>query len=169
MSPSTTTGLHDGDEEVHDVFGVAHRILAGSAQTDGAAAAVEITIPPGTGSAPHTNQREALLWYVIDGVIDFETEEGLVELERGQVVFMHRSSHHRFTNAADRPARALMVALPGGIEGFFREAASALRGGPATAPPSPEAVAAFAQVAERFGIELQNHSVDSPQPAARPG
>lgn len=158
MSPSTKVRLHESDE-VHDVFGVAHRILVGSAETDGAAAVFEITVPPGTGSAPHTDQREALLWYVIEGVIDFETAEGPVELERGGAVFMDRNSRHRFTNTADRPARALMVALPGGIEGFFREAASALPAGPSTAPPSPEAVAAFAQVAERYGIELHNDSV----------
>jgi quercetin dioxygenase-like cupin family protein len=148
-----------GEGEVHDLFGIAHRILVASEQTGGAAAVVEITIPPGAGSVPHTDEREALAWYVIDGVVDFETEEGPLTLEPGGAVFMVRNSRHRFANTGDRPARALMVAVPGGIEAFFREAASALRTAPRTAPPSPEAIEAFAQVAGSYGIELHTESL----------
>jgi quercetin dioxygenase-like cupin family protein len=158
MSGATAV-QHDGEEEVHDLFGVAHRILVASEQIGGAAAVVEITIPPGAGSVPHTNQREALAWYVIDGVVDFETEEGPRTLEPGGALFMVRHSRHRFANIGDRPARALMIALPGGIEAFFREAASALRTTLPTAPPSPETVEAFAQVAARYGIELHTESI----------
>ncbi len=158
MGETKTFHLHEHEGELHDVFGVAHRTVIASAQTGGAAAIVEITIPPGAGSPPHTDQREALAWYVIEGVIDFETGGRELELQPGGAVFMERNSLHRFANTSDAPARALLVALPGGIEGFFREAATVLRNAP-TDPPSPEAVAAFAQVAERYGIELHNESV----------
>ena len=153
-----TFHLREKDGEVHDVLGVEHRIVVGSEHTEGGAAVIDIRIPPGTGSAPHTDQREALVWYVIEGVLDFETERGLLELEVGDAVFMERNSRHSFANAGDRPARALMVALPGGIEGFFREAASVLPTATPGAPPPPKTLEAFAQVAGRYGIELHEAS-----------
>lgn len=156
-SRSPLHSRHDRDD-VHDVLGVAHRILVGSEQSGGTTAVVEITVPPGTGAPPHTEQREALVWYVIDGVIDFQTEGGPLKLGAGAAVFMERNSRHGFANTGDRPARALMVAMPGGIENFFREAASVLPAGPPVGPPPPEVKEALAQVARRHGVELDQTS-----------
>ena len=131
-----------GDEgEVHELLGVAHRTLVGGETTNGAAAVVEITVPPGTGSPPHIDQREALVWCVVEGAIDFEAEAGPVTLEAGGAIFMPQGSWHGFANTGERSARALLVAVPAGIEGFFREAASVLP-------------AEFAEAAGRYGIEL---------------
>ena len=155
------SALHSphGGNDVHDVLGVTHRILVGSEQSDGATAVVEVTVPPGTGAPPHTEQREALVWYVIDGVLDFDTEGGPLKLDAGAAVFMERNSRHGFANTGDRPARAVMVAVPGGIENFFREAASVLPAGPPAGPPSPQVREALAQVARRHGVELDETSI----------
>ena len=163
------TSLHvqAGEGEVFDVLGVAHRILIGGAETNGEAAVVEITIPPGTGSPPHIDRREALVWYVAEGAIDFETEEGPVRLERGGAIVMKRDSQHGFANTGERPARALMVAVPAGIEGFFREAASVLPPGAPAGPPPAEVVGALAEVAGRYGIELSSKDARPVDVAAR--
>lgn len=158
MSEVKTVHVRAGHDDVHDVFGVEHRILVASEKTGGAATTVEVTIPPGTGSPLHSDERESLLWYGIEGAIDFEAEGERRTLEAGDVIFMERNSRHRFANSGDRPARALMVAVPGGIEGFFRDAASALRTAPLTQPPSPETLGAFTEVARRYGIEIYEAS-----------
>jgi hypothetical protein len=62
----------DGYADVHDIFGVEHRILVENETTGGVATMVEATLPAGTGSPLHTDERESLLWYGIEGAIDFE-------------------------------------------------------------------------------------------------
>jgi len=153
MSHSRFQLQGDGGE-VHRLLGVAHRILVGSEETNGAAAVVEITVPPGTGSPPHIDRREALVWYVVEGAIDFETEAGPVKLEAGGSIFLERDSWHGFTNRGNHPARGLLVAVPAGIEGFFREAASVLPAEAPAGPPPAEVANALAEVAGRYGIEL---------------
>lgn len=157
---ASTLHVQGGEGEVHDLLGVSHRILVGSEETDGAAAIVEITVPPGTGSPPHIDRREDLVWYVVEGAIDFETEAGQVELEAGGAIFMAKDSRQGFANTGEHTARGLLVAVPAGIEGFFREAASVL---PARAPsgaPPTEVASALAAVAGRYGIELMLEDAD---------
>ncbi len=62
-----TFHLQGGEAEVHNVLGVDHRIIVGSEQTEGAAAVVEIALLPGAGAPPHSEQREALVRYGIEG------------------------------------------------------------------------------------------------------
>ena len=150
----STLHLHSGEGDVYDVLGVEHRILLGSEESDGQVALVEVSIPPGGGSPPHIDRREALVWYVVDGAVTFETEAGPVTLEAGGAILMERNSWHGFANGGDRPARGLLFAVPAGIEGFFREAASVLPAGGPEGPPPPDVANRFAEVAERYGIEL---------------
>jgi quercetin dioxygenase-like cupin family protein len=159
MSGSTLQ-LQGDEGEVHRLLGVAHRILVGSEETNGAAAVVEITVPPGTGSPPHIDRREALVWYVVEGAIDFETEAGPVKLEAGGVIVLERDSRHGFTNRGDHPARGLLVAVPAGIEGFFSEAASVLPAKAPAGPPPADVANALAEVAGRYGIELMPKEAD---------
>ncbi len=152
--PGSTDAQQRGVEaEVHDVLGVAHRILIDSDETDGRVSLVEVSVSPGAGSPPHADRNEDLVWYVLEGSIDFEVEGRRQTLGAGDAVFMARNSRHMFTNSADRPARAILLAAPGGVEGFFREAALVLAGAPA-GPPPPATAEAFAHVALRYGIEL---------------
>lgn len=151
---ASTFHVQRGEGAVHDVLGVAHRILAGSEETNGAAAVVEITVPPGTGSPPHIDRRESLVWYLVEGAIEFETDAGPAKLEAGGAIFMAEGSRHGFANTGERSARALLVAVPAGIEGFFREAASVLSAGAPAGPPPAEVADALAAVAGGYGIEL---------------
>jgi quercetin dioxygenase-like cupin family protein len=155
----STFHLQSGEGEVHQLLGVAHRVLVGSEETRGAAAVVEVTVPPGAGSPPHIDRREALVWYVIEGAIAFETETGPVKLDAGGALFLERDSSHGFANSGDRPARAILAAVPAGIEGFFREASSVLPAEAPAGPPPAEVANALADVAGRYGIELVSNDV----------
>ncbi|HEX2110237.1 MAG TPA: hypothetical protein VHF67_01675 [Gaiellaceae bacterium] len=55
--------MHDGYADVHDIFGVEHRILVENETTGGVATMVEATLPAGTGSPLHPDERESLRWY----------------------------------------------------------------------------------------------------------
>lgn len=144
------------EADVYDLAGAEHRILMDGARTGGTAAVVEITVLPGAESPLHSDEREDLAWYVAEGTLDFETDAGGVTLTTGGCLFLPRRSRHAFTNSGSRPARAVMVAVPAGIEDFFRAAASVIPPGVPAGPPPPEALAAFGEVAQRHGVTLHN-------------
>ena len=58
-----------------------------------------------------------------------------------------------FKATGDTPARVLAIAVPGGIEDFFREVGSPAEG-PGLPPPAPVDIAALAQAAARHGNEF---------------
>ena len=143
------------DEQVHTFLGMRNSVLATTEETDGAFGAVEITVPAGGGPPLHTNSREALAYYGLEGKLSFVTDSGHRELHPGEVLSLRKGGTHTFVNKTDAPARALMIATPGGFEGFFAEAAREL---PPDAPggqPPPEMVAKLAEISGRYGMTLQ--------------
>lgn len=152
MSESRTP-MKDGNE-VYDLAGALHRILLDGGDTGGAAAVVEVTVLPGAGTPLHSEEHEDLVWHVIDGTLEFDTPDGTRTVEAGTSVFLPRGGIHAFANRGTDDAKAVMVAVPAGIEAFFREAATLLPAGVPAAPPPPEALAAFAELAAGHGITL---------------
>lgn len=139
---------------VYDLSGALHRIVLDGDSTGGAASVVEVTVLPGAGTPMHSDEREDLVWYVMDGALEFHVDEGTKTAEAGTSVFLPRRSIHGFVNTSSTPATALMIATPSGIETFFSEAAAVLPPGVPQGPPPPEAMSAFAELAARHGITL---------------
>jgi quercetin dioxygenase-like cupin family protein len=146
------------EAEVYDLGGAEHRILLDGQRTGGVAAVIEVIVLPGAGSPPHSDEREDLVWYVTEGTLEFDTDHGRVSLGSGGSLFCARGSRHAFENTGTQPAKAVMVAVPAGVEEFFRAAASVVPAGLPAGPPPPEAVAALADVARRHGIALDTRS-----------
>jgi quercetin dioxygenase-like cupin family protein len=94
-------------------LGIDNHVLLTAEQTGGDVALVEITIEPGAGAPLHTNSREALVWYTVDGTLTLQTEQGLLEAPPGSAIFLPTGSTHTFVNASGRPVRALLVCIPG--------------------------------------------------------
>ena len=147
-----TAVLSNDESEVAVFLGTSNRILVRSEQTDGALSAVEITVEPGAGAPLHTNTREALTWYVVDGRPIFQRDDGSVEVGRGELIFLPEGDTHAFTNQAERPAKALLICTPGGFEGFLVELGSRLPSGVPAGPPPQEALEAIAEVGDRYGV-----------------
>jgi len=141
-------------DQVHTFFGMRNSVLATSEETDGAFGAVEITVPPRGGPPLHTNTREALGYYGLEGKLSFVTESGHRELHPGEVLSLRKGGTHTFVNKTDAPARALMIATPGGFEGFFAAAARELPADAPGGPPPPEMVAKLAEISGRYGMTL---------------
>jgi quercetin dioxygenase-like cupin family protein len=137
--------------ETSTFLGMENRVLLKAGQTAGALGVIDISIQPGAGAPLHTNTRESLLWYVIDGTLTFQTEQGLVQTEEGSATFLPQGSKHTFVNASDHPVRALLVCVPGGFEEFLIELSGKLPAQLPAGPPSGDAIELIARTAERYG------------------
>jgi oxalate decarboxylase/phosphoglucose isomerase-like protein (cupin superfamily) len=129
------------------------RFLVTTAQSGGAALAVEVTIPAGGGPPVMHSHEPAELYRVESGELALYVEDDGGEVVRtvagpGAVVFIPARRQHTVRNETDAPARALAVFTPAAsIEAFFRAAATVA----AAQPPDPAELAALA---ERHGIEF---------------
>jgi quercetin dioxygenase-like cupin family protein len=135
-------------------LGMTNRVLASRDTTDGSLSVVEIVIGPGVGAPPHTNQREALTWYVLEGELTFFEGGTPVTRRAGELIFMPPDDVHTFLNQTDRDARALMICTPGGFEGFLVDVAEVLPDEAPDGPPPAEGVAAMQAVGDRYGLTL---------------
>src|SRR6058998_1330745 len=125
---------------------------------DGAEAAerfslVEHPMGPRALAAPlHRHTREDEYSFVLQGRMGALLGEDVVEAGPGDLVFKPRNQWHTFWNAGDEPCRILEIISPAGFERFFQELVAL--GGVAEADPE-----AFAQLRERYGLEMQPETV----------
>ena len=140
--------------QTYDLAGALHRVVLDGESTAGAATVVEVTLSPGAGIPMHSDEREDLVWYVVEGPMEFQTAEGARTLDPGASVFVRREEAHAVANTTTRPVTAVMIATPAGIEAFIRDAAAMLPPGVPSGPPPAEAIAAFAELAATHGITL---------------
>ena len=146
--------LSSDESEVAVFLGTTNRILVRGEETGGFVSAVEVTVAPGAGSPVHTNTREALTWYVVDGALTFQRDAGTVEVAAGELIHLPKGDTHAFLNRADRPTRALMICTPGGLEGFLAELGSTLPAEVPAGPPPAEALRAIGEAGERYGVRI---------------
>jgi mannose-6-phosphate isomerase-like protein (cupin superfamily) len=93
--------------------------LKASRQTTGGALSVlETTI--GAGPPLHVHDRDDECFYVLDGALRVRCANEEFDAAAGSFVFLPRGRPHRFW-AAGPAARLLLIAVPGGIEDYFRE------------------------------------------------
>lgn len=135
-------------------LGMKNQALATVADTDGTLSVTEVVVSPGAGAPPHTNQREAITWYVLEGSLTFLKDGAPTTLSAGELIFMPANRIHTFANQTEHPARALMICTPGGFEQFFYEVADALPDDLPSAGPPPAALDTMQQVASGYGLVL---------------
>jgi quercetin dioxygenase-like cupin family protein len=141
--------------ETSTFLGMENRVLLTAGETGGAAGVIDISLEPGAGAPLHTNTREALLWYVIDGTLTFQTEEGPVQVTEGSATFLPKGATHTFVNTSDRPVRALLLCLPGGFEEFLLELSGKLPDDLLPpGPPSADVTEVIVRTAERYGQKV---------------
>lgn len=128
---------------------------ARSAQTGGSFSLAECLTAPGAGSPPHT-QRDEEAFLVIEGQFEFMLDEKTRLCGPGDFVHVAPNAPHAFRNPGDRPARMLIINLPGGFhEGFFDAVGDVVDSATTSFPPmSPPDIAMIAAAASRYGIEL---------------
>jgi quercetin dioxygenase-like cupin family protein len=113
-------------------------LKASRRSTRGAVSVFETSI--GAGPPLHVHDHEDECFYVLDGQLSIRCGGDAFEAGAGSFVFLPRGRPHRFW-ADDRPARLLLIAVPGGIEDYFHQINAA----------SDEE---RHQIGERFGIRV---------------
>jgi mannose-6-phosphate isomerase-like protein (cupin superfamily) len=114
-------------------------LKASRRSTGGAVSVFETSI--GAGPPLHVHEREDECFYVLDGELSVRCGGDAFAAGAGSFVFLPRGRPHRFW-AADQPARLLLIAVPGGIEDYFRQVNAAASDDERH------------QVGERFGIRV---------------
>lgn len=101
-------------------------LKAGGRQTGGSFEVIEYhgnaACPP-----PHVHREREECFYVLEGRFRFTLGDDEIEADQGAWVFIPRGTRHGFTATAD--AKALILVVPAGLEGFFEELGTGLTAG----------------------------------------
>ena len=129
-------------------------IKASAETTAGRVAVIEHRTPRGLGSPLHVHHREDEWFYVIEGELTVWVGGQIINAPAGSFVYGPRDIPHTFMVTSE-VARYLLVTEPGDFADFMRTlaepASEPVIPPPATEPPD---VAAMAQVAAEYGIEI---------------
>jgi quercetin dioxygenase-like cupin family protein len=123
-------------------------VRATAAQTGGTLGLVEHIMTPGGGSPYHVHHNEDEEFYVIDGEVRFFSDGESSVLGPGGFAFLPREIPHGFRVEGDANARILLMATPGGFEGFVAELSTP------EPPDGPPDMAMLMQAAARYSIDI---------------
>jgi quercetin dioxygenase-like cupin family protein len=123
--------------------------------TGGAFALIEVTAQPEFGPPPHIHHLQDETFYVLDGALDITYEGRTFTAAAGSVVHLAKGRVHTHLAAGNRPARALVVYTPAGLERFIEEAGTPVVDPAAVPqPPAMSELEAIVAIAGRHGIEV---------------
>ena len=126
-------------------FGDVQILVRASGESTAGALSLFEELPPMVDTPRHVHSHEDELFYVLEGehVIEVGDEERRVG--PGGAVFAPRGIPHAQRRVVPGEGRLLVMTVPGGFDGFFRELAAAHAAG-ALGPD------AYAAASERYGI-----------------
>jgi quercetin dioxygenase-like cupin family protein len=124
-------------DEIIRVGQIGIRFLLEAADTNGAVAMFEFTVPAGAKvPVPHYHKAYDETIYGVQGVVMFYVEGKPVDIGPGQTCFIPRGAVHGFNNLTQTDVKALAVITPALLgPDFFREAAAIVNAG---GPPDVE-------------------------------
>jgi quercetin dioxygenase-like cupin family protein len=138
------------------VVGDRYTIKARGNDTGGAFAMMEAIVPPGNGPPPHIHSREDEAFYVLEGELQFYTQDRSFTATTGTWVTLAKGSLHYFKNTGSIPARTLILVTPSGMENFFLEVGrKANEGETEPMTSTPEDIQKLVETAPRYGLEIR--------------
>ena len=148
-APPKVLGPNDG--KLGQLAAIGVRFMVGGDESGGGFSLVEHPMPPRALAAPmHRHSREDEYSYVLEGRVGAQLGDAIVYGEPGDLIFKPRGQWHSFWNAGDTPARLLEIISPAGFERYFEEVIAL--------PPPPDP-AQIAEIAARYGLELDFASI----------
>jgi quercetin dioxygenase-like cupin family protein len=131
------------------LFAVEFAYRLETANTDGRAAVLEVTIPPQTLVKPHQHSKEDEFSLILAGTVGARIgDETYEEVAAGASIVKPRDIPHAMWNVTDEPARILEIVMPAGLEKYFTELAPILH------EHGPEWTERFYELATRFGLTI---------------
>jgi quercetin dioxygenase-like cupin family protein len=125
-----------------------------SRETDGGLELAEVTQPPGVATPLHRHQREAEVFYVLEGKVDYEAGGTMHHLETGSAMYLPARVPHRFRIVGDRPARILAIVTPGGLFDLYRKVGLPAETRSLPRQPDPGEIERWNRFAPDFGLEV---------------
>jgi quercetin dioxygenase-like cupin family protein len=124
-------------DEIIRVGQIGIRFLIESADTNGAVAMFEFTVPVGAKvPVPHYHKQYDETIYGVEGVVTFTVEGKPLDIGPGETCFIPRGAVHGFNNLKQTAVKALAVITPALLgPDFFKEAAAIVNAG---GPPDIE-------------------------------
>jgi len=112
------------------VAGGNYRVVIPGEQTDNKYAVIEMTVPPGGGPPPHSHPLIQETFYVLEGEIEFKTENGRSMVHQGGFVSIPLGgAAHCFRNVSQAPVKLLCTVMPAGLEKLFQKIGSPAKPG----------------------------------------
>jgi mannose-6-phosphate isomerase-like protein (cupin superfamily) len=136
------------------VFGDTYTMKLTGELTNGSISLIEASVPAGGGPVPHTHANEDEIFYLQSGELEFVSGERAFTAGPGDVVFIPRTTVHRFRNPGIRPATMLFMYTPGGAEGIFIEGGDEPVAGQPAQMWGPERLPPLADLLVKYGIEV---------------
>jgi quercetin dioxygenase-like cupin family protein len=95
------------------------RMLASSADTNGAWSLVELKEMPGYHTNLHRHNHTDEAFYVIEGVLTVKMNNKIIDYPAGSYVLIPRGTPHAQGNRGKAPVKVLLTMTPGGFEQSF--------------------------------------------------
>lgn len=131
-------------------------IRTSTAETGGKCAVLESAVNIGQGPPLHRFRWEDILYVVLEGRFLFEIDDRRRDMGPGDTLFAPRGVLHSYLVTEGRPARYLMIGMPGNTTEFYMQAISepALRNEVPGAEFQPLPMEVIHRVAKAAGLEL---------------
>lgn len=136
-----------GEGQRLNVLGDNQRVILTGEDTGGKYALIENFNPPGIGIPLHLHQNEDETFHVLEGEVEFQLGDEVVQAIAGTTVYLPRNTPHAFTIVGEAPAKMLIMLMPAGLEKYFEELSQLA----SDTPPDMEKLMA---ISARYGIEL---------------
>ena len=128
---------------------------ATGAETNGRLSIAELDADPAMGPPPHVHREADECFYILEGTFDFSLDGRPFSAGPGSFVCLPRGIVHTHSAGGGKPARALVIQSPAGVEKFIAEAGSvATDRSRRPAPPEPAALGRIVAIAAQHGIDV---------------
>jgi quercetin dioxygenase-like cupin family protein len=129
-----TSGPHQG--QTVSIAGGTYRILVSGKETNGEFATIEMSVPPGGGPGPHAHPDFHESFYVAEGEVEVQSEEGTYMATQGAYIVIPKGGMvHGFKNRSGQLAKLLCTVVPSGLEEMFLELGVPVAEGTFLPPP----------------------------------
>jgi quercetin dioxygenase-like cupin family protein len=138
---STESGINLGSGEgkaywlLTDLF--TFKVIADD--TDGAYSVAEVTAGPDLGPPPHIHRVADESFYILEGTFEFSLAGRAFTAGPGSFVHLPKAVVHTHRAGGGKPAKAIVIQAPAGVERFIEEAGKPATD-PSKRPAPPEAV-----------------------------
>lgn len=149
--------IHENQGNHISLVGDTYRIVISGKQTNGEYAIIDMQVPPGGGPPPHAHASIHESFYIIDGEVEFSTEEGKFIAKTGDLVTIPKGGAiHAFKNTSQEIAHMLCTVVPAGLDEFFEEVGTPVKAGEFLAPAHPDeaSIQKAIEISRKYGQVL---------------